>query len=207
VKSSAAMSRLIQIAGVVVLGGFIAASASATEVTINPGVGIGRVKIGMTERQVEKELGRDFLVNERTTVRGSPYRELGWNFSSWSVGILRAGATWRVIQVATTVRSQRTLTSKIGAGSTFKSVIRAFPHVICGVHYAPPTAVQPPRYALLVAHKGGQQTVFWVGTASRSGVGIWRVTETTVRESFRPLDTFGPGHECGKDWRTSGHPY
>jgi hypothetical protein len=180
-------------------------SASATEVTIVPGVGIGKLKLGMTQAQVEKVLGKDYLVDERATVGGAAYHELGWNFASWSVGLLQGRVTWRVVQVATTVRSQRTL-NRIGAGSTFKSVVRAFPQAICGVRYARPGVVAPPKIGLLVAQKGGLQTVFWVATNMRSGAGTWRVYETTVRQSFRPLGAFGPGHECRDGWRERGTP-
>jgi hypothetical protein len=180
-------------------------SASATEVTIVPGVGIGKLKLGMTQAQVEKVLGKDYLVDERASVGGAAYHELGWNFASWSVGLLQGKGTFRVVQVATTVRSQRTLNT-IGAGSTFKSVVRAFPRAICGVRYARPGVVAPPKIGLLVAQKGGLQTVFWVATNMRSGAGTWRVYETTIRESFRPLGAFGPGHECRDGWRERGTP-
>jgi hypothetical protein len=190
---------------VVVLVVAFAAPASATEVTIYPGVGIGKLKLGMTQAQVEKVLGKDDLVDERATVGGAAYHELGWNFASWSVGLLQGRVTWRVVQVATTVRSQRTL-NRIGAGSTFKSVVRAFSQAICGVRYARPGVVAPPKIGLLVAQKGGLQTVFWVATNMRSGAGTWRVYETTVRQSFRPLGAFGPGHECRDGWRERGTP-
>jgi hypothetical protein len=190
---------------VVVLVVAFAAPASATEVTIYPGVGIGKLKLGMTQAQVEKVLGKDYLVDERASVGGAAYHELGWNFASWSVGLLQGRVTWRVVQVATTVRSQRTL-NRIGAGSTFKSVVRAFPQAICGVRYARPGVVAPPKIGLLVAQKGGLQTVFWVATNMRSGAGTWRVYETTVRQSFRPLGAFGPGHECRDGWRERGTP-
>jgi hypothetical protein len=181
-------------------------SASATEVTIVPGVGIGKLKLGMTQAQVEKVLGKDYLVDERASVGGAAYHELGWNFASWSVGLLQGRVTWRVVQVATTVRSQRTL-NRIGAGSTFKSVVRAFSQAICGVRYARPGVVAPPKIGLLVAQKGGLQTVFWVAVPGmRSGEGTWRVYETTVRQSFRPLGAFGPGHECRDGWRERGTP-
>jgi hypothetical protein len=181
-------------------------SASATEVTIVPGVGIGKLKLGMTQAQVEKVLGKDYLVDERASVGGAAYHELGWNFASWSVGLLQGRGTFRVVQVATTVRSQRTL-NRIGAGSTFRSVVRAFPRAICGVRYARPGVVAPPKIGLLVAQKGGLQTVFWVAVPGmRSGEGTWRVYETTVRQSFRPLGAFGPGHECRDGWRERGTP-
>jgi hypothetical protein len=197
--------RLVQVVAVVAVAGVAAVSASATEATIIPGVGVGKVKLGMTQAQVLRLLGKDYAVNERATVRGAAYRELQWNFASWSVGLLQTGKTWRVVQVGTTVRGQRT-PNKIGAGSTLKSVLRAFPHVMCGKQYRAPTAFGPPSVGLMLVQKGGLQTVFWVSAPTRAGTGTWRVYETTVRQSFRPLGLVGPGHECQNRWREVGVP-
>ena len=197
------MTGLARLVAVVTLTGAIVATASATESTIVPGVGIGKVKLGMTQGQVLRLLGKDYLVNERATVGGASYRELQWNFASWSVGLLRTGTRWQVTQVATTVRGQRTA-SNIGAGSTLKGVLRAFPHVICGKRYAD-GAVAPPKIGLLLAQKGGLQTVFWVSGTTPTRT-VARIYETTVRQSFRPLGVFGPGHQCSDGWRETGQP-
>jgi hypothetical protein len=67
------------VAGVVVTVALATAGgASATESTIYPGVGIGKVKLGMTQAQVVRVLGKDYLVNKRT----STSVELAWNFAS-----------------------------------------------------------------------------------------------------------------------------
>jgi len=107
----------------VLLVGAVAAPASATEVTIVPGVGIGKVELGMTPTQVKHVLGKDYVVNERSTVGGSQYFELGWNFSSWDAGFLKTGPTYRVVQIGTTLRPQRTSTG-IGPGASWRKLVK-----------------------------------------------------------------------------------
>jgi hypothetical protein len=50
---------------VLVLAAVAASTASASELTIYPGVGIGKVKLGMTRAQVLRVLGKDYIVNGR----------------------------------------------------------------------------------------------------------------------------------------------
>jgi len=82
----------------------VAGGASATESTVYPGVGIGKLRLGMTLAQVAKSLGPYSTVDERSRVAGSPYLEVGWNFGTWTVGFLRG----QVVFVGTTLRAQRT---------------------------------------------------------------------------------------------------
>jgi hypothetical protein len=63
----------------------VVSGASATESTIYPGVGIGKIKLGMTLPQVEHVLGRDYLFNTNAIVDNARFRELAWNFASWFV--------------------------------------------------------------------------------------------------------------------------
>jgi hypothetical protein len=113
----------------------LTAGASAIDSTIVPGRGIGNVKLGMTLPQVERVLGKDHIVNTETIVDDARYRELAWNFSTWTVGFLRRGFVWRVVQVETTLSPQRT-TSGIGVSSPFKRVVKSYPHVFCNGIYS-----------------------------------------------------------------------
>ncbi len=101
------MSRLARLVAVVAVAGAIVATASATESTIYPGVGIGKVRLGMTQSQVKKALGSGFIISGRATVGGAQYVELAWNFSSWAVDLVKVGGTFKAVQVATTLRAQR----------------------------------------------------------------------------------------------------
>src|SRR5215208_3468204 len=104
----------------------VAGTGSAIESTIYPGVGIGKIKLGMTATQVKKALGVDYLKNKSETVAGKRYVEYGWNFSHWTVTFGQEGKTLRAVQVATDVHDQRT-TKGIGYGSTWHKLVHTYP--------------------------------------------------------------------------------
>src|SRR5438270_7738165 len=87
--------------------------ASATESTIVRGVGIGKIRVGMTRAQVGRVFGNGAVVNARAKIGASDYVQLAWNFGTQSVGFLKHGPTYRVTEVATSLRGQRT-TAGIG---------------------------------------------------------------------------------------------
>jgi hypothetical protein len=206
------MSRVL--AAAVVTAAALAASASATEVTIVPGVGIGKVKLGMTKAQVARVLGKDYLVNDRATVGGATYRELAWNFASWSVGFLRTGATWRVIQVETTVRPQRTAAG-IGVASPFKEVVRRHPGVFCGgidPTFGSTGPVSGGSNALILVSKGPVYTAFAVEAVHRTEYdGPWRVFEVIVQRATPGHVSLwrtqhGGAYRCRDGWQERGTP-
>jgi hypothetical protein len=171
-------------------------SASATESTIYPGVGIGKVKLGMTKAQVVHVLGNDYIVDSRNSTSVA----LGWNFDSWTATFVMN----HVVQVGVTVRSQRT-TSGIGSGSTWRQLVHAYPHGVCTT--APYGFYGAVEY--LVPHRGGTQTIYVVTFPKVSGRARWRVIEVRVRTPFQRLPEFAPdwpGH-CRKDWRTADVPF
>src|SRR3954453_7285505 len=108
--------------GILVVAGVIVSSASAIEETIYPGVGIGKVKLGMTKAQVVRSLGKDYVVD----ASNPSYTELGWNFSSWTVR-LREG---RAVEVGTALHNQRT-TKRIGPGAFWLKLVKAYPGGAC----------------------------------------------------------------------------
>lgn len=201
------------VAAAVALG--LVASAAAAESTIIRGIGIGKVRVGMTRAQVEHVLGKDALVNARTTVAGTQYLELGWNFSTLSVGFLRQGATYRVAQVETTIRGEKTV-SGIGVGSTFKAAARAYPQAICTgyftgmgstVDYGP--GVRDAQEALVVAGDR-KQLAFLVRHQRPTGygdLGPWVVYGVIVRNSIPGAVDFPPDwRRCRPGWRERGEP-
>jgi hypothetical protein len=176
----------------------LVAPAAAVESTIRPGVGMGKIKIGMTPPQVKRLLGPGFLVN----ARDAGYVEFGWNFSSWAVGF-KAN---HVVLVSTTLHSQRT-TSGIGPGSKWPRLVRAYPHGLCTFEQA--GGLYELEY--LVPHKGGTQTVYRL--QSRYNRHLARITdyhviEVRVRTPYERLPEFAPGwrDQCAPDWRTAAIP-
>jgi hypothetical protein len=105
-----AVEMRVQIATLVavVASAFLVGVASATESTIYPGAGIGKVRLGMTLTQVKKALGPPQTVNKRAQIRGHQYTEYGWNFSTLWVGFLNTKGVLHTVLVGTGLRSQKT---------------------------------------------------------------------------------------------------
>jgi hypothetical protein len=180
----------------------LVSGASATESTIYPGVGIGKVQLGMTRADVERALGHDYLVNER----GSNYLQLGWNFGSWTVELVAKGRTYHVVRVSTTLRSQRT-PKGTGPGASWSSVVHAYPGGRCTFKFGGGTFL--PEY--LVPHPGGTQTLYTfhdVYDARQALVTGERVVEVYVRSPFKPLPEFAPNwrDQCAPGWGNTNVP-
>jgi hypothetical protein len=185
-------------AAVAVVAAFLAPSASGVEATVVPGVGIGKVTLGMTATQVKTILGGSYLVDEKTTVQGIRYVKYGWDFSTWAVMFRQRGETLRAVQVETTLRGQQT-PKRIGVGSTLQQVARAYPHAVCGY------------YALLIVSRNGGQTVFKFDALHPRPTGkpspldvAYHVSEVVVRQPFRPQPEFRA--RCRDRWLEENSP-
>jgi hypothetical protein len=179
-------------------------SAAGVESTIYPGVGMGKIKLGMTKEQVERRLGSSHLLN----AQDGAYTEWAWNFASWTVGF-QGG---RTVQISTTVRAQRT-SKGIGPGTRASKLGRAYPGGRC-THAAALGSTTPlgapqfwPSYGTeyLVARKGGGQTIFVlhrekIETPDKpfhfSNYQV--VTDVYVRIAYKTLPEFAP------DWPYRG---
>ena len=173
--------------------------ARAAESTIYPGVGIGKVKLGMTQAQVKRALGGWRFVDERN----GGHLSVGWGFGEWSADFVNG----RVVEVATTLQSQRTPT-RIGPGSTWRALVRAYPNGVCTANYE---SGWSGRHEYLVPHKGGTQTIYWVRRRPyRAGETPppFLVAEVHVRTRWAALPEFQPSWNahCSTDWRTADHP-
>jgi hypothetical protein len=188
----------------------LTAGAGATESTIYPGVGIGKVKLGMTRAQVQRVLGKDATLNDRATYDGKHYVELGWNYSTWSVAFAQTGGSLRVVQVATTLRSQRT-PAKIGIGTAWRPLVRAYPHGLCafGNSIGLPQEGVGGRYGsqleYLVPHRGGTQTIYMLKLVEDAR---YTVFEVHVRKPFTALGEFGrdSAFRCRPGWEDTDLP-
>ena len=201
-------------AGIVVFAAAaLVPAASALEATVTPGVGIGKVRIGMTRAQVERVLGHGELLSERAPVAGTTYLEYGWDFASWSVGFVRHGKTLRASQVGTSLRAQRTR-SGVGVGSTFRAVARAYPQAVCRNYYVSmgsqvtkdPTE-RATSFAIVVA-KNRRQLAFLVRPkVNYDFYGLWLVYQVIVRNSIAGAVDFVPKDRCDPTWKLLGRPY
>jgi hypothetical protein len=196
------MRRAGWLLGVFIVAGIVASSVSAAEETIFPGVGIGKVKLGMTRAQVVRVLGKDFVVN----ANGPSYTELGWNFSSWTVR-LRNG---RAVEVGTALRAQRT-TKRVGPGAFWPQLVKAYPGGACTFRDVDTSLDGVVEY--LVAHKGGTQTIFtlhpWpVRAYYGASPKTFFVTSVAVRTRYEAQPEFARDyqHRCSDGWQSTKLP-
>lgn len=100
------------------------ASAPDSSELIRPGVGIGKVRLGMTQAQVRRALGqRQAIVNVRERRFGLLYLEVAYDYSAYTVGFFGGPGRLRVVSVATALRRERTRTG-LGPGSSLRRLRR-----------------------------------------------------------------------------------
>jgi hypothetical protein len=194
----------------------VVSGASATESTITPGVGIGKIEIGMSATEVNWALGAGSIVNDRKTIGGRQYLELAWNFSEWSIDFVKRGSVYRVVQIGTTLRKQRT-PNGVGPGTPWLDLVRAYPHGLCAVG-GNPLGLPSDSWRIgsylefLVPHKGGTQTIFVlrgiIDRKKRPALRNYVVMQVQVRVPEWPLSEFAPTsrYRCAPGWQKSRTP-
>jgi hypothetical protein len=88
-------------------GGVAGAARSDTEL-IRHGVGIGSVRLGMTEAQVRRALGRPTAVIRRRTGFGGVRLELQFDQADYTVELRRRAGRFQVVAVSTILARERT---------------------------------------------------------------------------------------------------
>jgi hypothetical protein len=114
-----------------VVAAIVVPSSSAIELTLVPGVGIGKVRLGMTLAQVKHVLGPPQTTNMRAQLpdrRG--YIEYGWNFSTLWVGFVNTKGVLRAVLVGTDLRSEGRVKG-VGIGTVRDKLKGALPVVPC----------------------------------------------------------------------------
>ena len=152
----------------------------------------------MTLAEVRHALGRDYSVD----ARDGSYTELGWNFSSLTVGFQRG----RAVLVSTTLRTQKA-SSGAGPGALWPRVVHAYPGGRCTFNFVNYFW----RLEYLVPHRGSSQTVFSlreVYDEQKAKLTGYQVVEATVRTPYRPLPEFAPGwgDRCADGWSKTAIP-
>jgi hypothetical protein len=173
-----------------VVAAIVVSSASATESTIVPGVGIGKVRLGMTLAHVKKGLGTPQTVNKRAQLRGGRgYIEYGWNFSTTWVGFVNTKGVLHAAIVGTDAVAQKTK-SGIGVGTPIARVM-AESHARCyvGTEWLSHPYFDPEQRLgshCVLASTGGRSTVFVLKCIHPRGYGCrdYTVDKVFVRTSF-----------------------
>ncbi len=163
-----------------------AAAAPQRDALIRPGVGIGKVRLGMTVTQVKRLLGRHDLGTARARGFGNRYLELTW----WSgladhftVRLYGRKGGERVVLISTDKRSERT-PAGIRPGVPMTRVKRAFPAIRCQTWVPPGGVFVKTEYVL--RHRSGVETVFvdggwrWNGSTSNPKDGRYSADNLAV---------------------------
>ena len=102
-----------------------AGAATQRDSLIRPGVGIGKVKLGMTIAQVRAAWGPAQARTVETQPRGSREIELQYDFAAYTVRLVGRPKRERVVSVATTLRREKTRQG-VGVGSLERRLRRQF---------------------------------------------------------------------------------
>jgi hypothetical protein len=111
------MARTLAVIGSVALTLVASASASIQrDALIRPGVGIAKVRLGMTVAQVQAAWGRPQAVTIEPHMRGGRTIDLQYDFGAYEVTLSGAPGQERVVTVATTLAKEKT-SQGLGPGS------------------------------------------------------------------------------------------
>jgi hypothetical protein len=166
-------------------GGDVAAGSTRANELIRPGVGIGKVRLGMTQAQVRRALGPHMAVNARERRFGRLYLELAYDYSAYTVGFFGAPGRLRVVSVATSLRRERTRTG-LGPGTSLRVLRRALRGERCRVRRGPQAAMF--RTECVLHAPSGARTTFVASRDCWSYIytcGPWVVFEVAVSRGAR----------------------
>jgi hypothetical protein len=193
--------RWLVTAGVLVLAVTALDSATARpsrDALVDPGRGIGKVKLGMTQAQVRRALGAHRSVARRRELGfGQRYVELQWGYGEWSVGLQGRPGRMRAVMIGTTLRSQRTR-SNLGTGSRIRDILRVYPQARCS-GWAGLGSNSSKETWIVVRHPTGASTVFAAVGDGKADPGPLRVAAVMVRHPASGLAERRSA--CARNWR------
>jgi hypothetical protein len=109
----------------------VAAGAPERDTLVRPGVGIGKVRLGMTLAQVRRGLGRPMFVNRNVRLGfGRRYVEYAWDYGWWLVGFEQRRGRLRAVRIEARAGTERTANG-IGWGTRLREVLRRYPNARC----------------------------------------------------------------------------
>lgn len=120
------MVRLLAAGGCLALALAVSAAAAPShDLVIRPGVGIGKVRLGMRLEQVRSAWGEPQAVTSRRSGRGARTIELQYDFAAYVVTLNGPRGRERVVSIGTTIAGERTRDG-VGVGTPEARLRRAF---------------------------------------------------------------------------------
>jgi hypothetical protein len=175
-----------------------ATAASSRDALVQPGRGIGKLRLGMTQAQVRRALGpHSYVAKRRRLGFGEQYLELQWGYAEWTVGFQGRPGRMRAVRIGTTLRSQRTR-SNLGTGSRIRDIVRVYPNATCS-GWAGLGSNSSNETWIVVRHPGGARTIFAAIGDRKADPGPVRVVEVMVQVPARGLAE--RRSSCGPNWR------
>jgi hypothetical protein len=110
-----------------------AASAGASpsqQRLIRPAIGIGKLRLGMTEAEVRRTMGRPRFVVSRRAAFGFRSVEYQYGLADYTVRLFGRPGRLRAVRVGTTLIRERTPRG-LGVGSLERAVLRAYRSARC----------------------------------------------------------------------------
>jgi hypothetical protein len=103
-RAAAAVAVMFALAGAA-----SAADAPDVQQRIVPGQAIGKVRIGMTLKQVKAVLGQpESVIRRERRSFTRTWVEYSWNFTSWRVGFEVYRGTYKVVAIRSSIRGEKT---------------------------------------------------------------------------------------------------
>jgi hypothetical protein len=175
-----------------------ATAAPSRNALVQPGRGIGRVTLGMTQAQVRGVLGRHRYVAKRRTLGfGQQYVELQWEYATWTAGFQGRPGRMRAVMIGTTLHSQRTR-SNLGTGSRIRDIVRVYPRATCSGWVGLGSDSSKETW-IVVRHPSGARTIFAAIGDGKADPGPVRVVEVMVHLPARGLAE--RRSRCSPNWR------
>ena len=107
-----------------------AAAAPAATLVIRPAVGIGKLRLGMTEAEVRRAMGKPQFVVTRRAGFGLRSIEYQYGYAEYTVRLFGRPGRLRAVRVGTTLLRERT-PRRVGVGSSERAIRHAYPPLRC----------------------------------------------------------------------------
>jgi hypothetical protein len=164
------------------VGALPAGAGEERDLLVRHGEGIGKLRLGMTMREVKRVLGSDATVyrKERRT-NGYLYLELGWDYGWWTVGFMRPPrGRYEAVRIGTVSRAQRT-PEGLGADSTDRALYGKLRGVFC--RFVTTRTWKFMHSECVYRRPTGRQTVFVLSSSGHPDdpPDVARVAQTEVR--------------------------